>query len=239
MGRKVEYKGKVYNSLTSLCEQENVNYSTVKYRLKEGCTLEEALDKNRKAPAINAGRVIKARKGREVTVNGKVYRSIAAACRDIGVNVSTITQRMQYGYTLQEAFDFNNSRRSVTRKKGSGSRETHLIFNGREYKSISEFCKKNGLLKHYEQIIKRLQKEEELSDILASLRKRPEKDHSITVNGHEYANCIELCRANDCIEHYAYFIDKIRKGKDPEEAFMEIKELQKKRIENNDKEENK
>lgn len=90
--RKVVYKGKEYESVAELLKETGVNRSTLTYRMRNGMSLEEAIDTE-----------VLDRTPKKVVYEGKEYPSLIELCRDYGVNINTFRQRRQAGCSMEEA----------------------------------------------------------------------------------------------------------------------------------------
>ena len=67
-----------------------------------------------------------------VTINGKHYKSISAACREYNVSEDTITRRVKEGISLEEAFySYSNGK--------------EVVVEGVTYSSISSACEAYGI----------------------------------------------------------------------------------------------
>ena len=97
-----------------------MNECTVYCRIRKGMPIEDALTKP-------------VRRQRRVKINGKNYRSLAAACRATGIDVGTVRHRLKTGMSLREALT------KPAREKIS------IRLNGVKYNSILEACEKTNL----------------------------------------------------------------------------------------------
>ena len=210
--KQVEYKGKVYRSLRALCNEHGVSAPCVISRMKNGETLEEALESRNRYKMEH--RAHKNYKGKEVVVNGVRYLSLSEAARAHNINTSTIQQRMKYGYTLEEAFNFDNR----VKKQRAVKQKNVFTFNGKEYSSVRAFCKQNGYERQYSNIIKRLNAGEEFVEILMTLNKREPANVEFEIEGRKWTSYLEYCKHIGCVDQYANFTKLIRTGLSVEEV---------------------
>ena len=222
---KVIYKGVEYHSLRALCLKMNVTYQKVAYRMKRrGETLEEALTEGHHRYMSHGRHAQRARGGKEVVIKGVKYRSISEAARANGINPTTINQRLSYGYTIDEAFDFDNCKRSGRAKN---RRYESFSINGKQYANLKDFCTRNGLSDYYQTIINRTRAGESLIDVVANpSKKRGPLPDFVEINGEKYRNYTEFCKKQGIYHLYGSFIKKIHNGMIPEEAYRYVKEIE-------------
>lgn len=113
--------GKQYNSISEVARAFSMNESTLHSRINRGKykSIEEAL--------VDP---IKDRKpGKRISINGREYESLAAACRAKQISYNAVSQRLQKGATIEDAF----------RKVKPGKIKTTI--DGYEYDSIKAACR--------------------------------------------------------------------------------------------------
>ena len=119
----IEIDGTKYNTIKEACEAYGTNYKTVGSRIRNGWPLEKAIC----TPAghnISPGYV-----GiRKVTIEGKEFRSIRAACKEYDVNYQVVFDRVRRGMDIESAILALNNK---------CNRKSISVFN-HEFKSRSE-----------------------------------------------------------------------------------------------------
>ncbi len=141
---KLKYKhlinGVGYKSIAEACRKNNVKNITYRKRIEWGWSPEEALGiKMRENIPItsvfhkkyhNKKRI----KGREVSVDGKKFQSIAEASRFFNKEVKNVEQHLKKGRTIRQALGLD-----IIETKNL------VIYEGKKYRSISELANKFGL----------------------------------------------------------------------------------------------
>lgn len=123
-----DHLGKIYSSLSAMCRAYGLKANTVRCRLDTGMSIKDALtlpvNSNRRS--INNEHCF-----RRITVNGKNYNSVAAACKNCGscFAPSTVITRLNKGWTPEKAL-FTPAINKIK------SRD-HL---GNEFGSMTEMC---------------------------------------------------------------------------------------------------
>lgn len=102
---KLIINGVTYKSLTSYCNDHNLNINTVYSRIKRGQTLEEAVNqKIKKQPSIIKNINKKPiHKRKPIIINGKSYPNIKAACKEYSMKYNTYRTRRKKGWSVEEA----------------------------------------------------------------------------------------------------------------------------------------
>lgn len=97
--------GVSYKSLTSYCNDHNLNINTVYSRIKRGQTLEEAVNQKIKKQSPIVKNITKKpiNKRPLITINGKSYSNIKAACKDYNIKYNTYRTRRKKGWSVEEA----------------------------------------------------------------------------------------------------------------------------------------
>lgn len=145
MANKIEFNGKIYNSVKELAERHDINYGTLKYRLSQKMPLEEALKQDRKQHT---------NKSENITYKGKKYHSYKELADDLNVKYELLIARLNAGHSLKNAI--------------TGDIHEYIIFEGEKFTSYSELAKKKGV--NYKTLMSRLDKGLELKDALSNKR---------------------------------------------------------------------
>lgn len=208
---KIIFNGISYASARELCQNYSINYHLFLRQLKDGYTVEDAVERClipascRREPRIE----------RLVTVNGCVYASIKDACNTIGVNYRTVTYRLNHGATLDEAFStekWNFRKRTYKCHRGNRGTPTqdHL---GNQFTSIKSMCDHYGVSPA--QFANRLSLKWSLEDALTKETRqltKPATDHL----GNKYDSQSEMCATYN-ISH-TLFCKRIERGWDLSDA---------------------
>lgn len=129
-GRIFQYKDKVYYSFKELCEGVNIPENTLRKRIKNGLSVEEAVEAPR-------NQIVKNRKNREViTYKGRTYKKWSEFFEENPLfkrAKGSIQKRRQCGMSIEEALDDYAKRYFVTDHKGN------------VYHNNKEMCSKYGL----------------------------------------------------------------------------------------------
>lgn len=120
--RKIEFDGVVYASRKELAEAYGIKPYNLKNRLERGWTLEKALEIEMQP--------------RHIQLNGVSYDSFRELERVLGLGLNVLRNRLRRGYTLEEATDPTF---------GESMRGRRVVYDGVEYKSLSDFCRKLDL----------------------------------------------------------------------------------------------
>ena len=88
--------GKTYSSIRQAAIELNKNIKLVYSRIEKGWTPEQALDVHSPPESVKFT-------GKEITVQGKIYKSIAAAAAELGIAAEPFRLRMLKGMTPQQA----------------------------------------------------------------------------------------------------------------------------------------
>lgn len=110
MSRKIKqkYKGKSYDSLKSLCEDFNANYSLVHSRISNGCSIEEALQKNYNTIDI------KYRTG----INGEIFKSTKEMADYYNISRRDIKKKIDNGYSIKEIInEYRQNKDKINEKR--------------------------------------------------------------------------------------------------------------------------
>jgi len=83
-------------SVRNLADQYNVNHRRVYERLKNGWSMEEALEM---IPRVTPSTT----RCKEVSVSGRSFRSHASAAKHFAVNIGTWRKRLSLGWSLEQA----------------------------------------------------------------------------------------------------------------------------------------
>lgn len=101
------FERKTYPSKKALSNAYDINYSTFHGRLERGYTFREALglDQRKKEK--------KTRKGNEITVDSKTYRSIKEAVEAYGCSYEAVCRNLRKGDTIEQAFGLVEKKKKV------------------------------------------------------------------------------------------------------------------------------
>ena len=121
----VEYKGKIYKSISALAKEYGVSEEVVYMRLHRGFTLDEAL---LNTPYIRNGRHNK------IEYNGKIYSSIKELLELYNIPQQVYYRQLKKGATLEDVI---NGKRIC---KPIGGKRTKVEYDGQSYSSIREFA---------------------------------------------------------------------------------------------------
>jgi len=95
-GNRFDFRGKTFSSEKEMCRHYGVCDNVFRQRYhRNGWTLEEALEVEE--------RIKRHPFQKEVTVQGKMFSSITQAADHYGINRNSVTSRLNYGWTLEEA----------------------------------------------------------------------------------------------------------------------------------------
>jgi hypothetical protein len=97
-GKKVIYKGQMYNSIKHLAETHGIHPATFKRKLLQGSTAQqviEAKDAKRNSPAAKT-----------ISYKGMTYPSITSLTNAHDVNASQFVRRLQRGWNMEQALGY-------------------------------------------------------------------------------------------------------------------------------------
>jgi len=95
VSKKIEYDGRIYESITEFVEAHGLHYRNTSRRYKSGWNLEECINPSiRKRPSS---------RGSLITVNGKSYASKGEAAYFHGIKQQTFSKRLRSGWTPEQA----------------------------------------------------------------------------------------------------------------------------------------
>lgn len=222
--KRICINGIEYQSVRDACNKLGLSEQKIYYRLKKGMSAEEACNPNyevKRKPASPAQKMNSA-KGHPVVVDGVEYISLSAACRAYGIKNTTISQRLKYGYTIDEAFHFTGrDKRKFYSKTNFDAHNTQSFeYEGREYRSVRQFCKDRGIEKHYEQVVKRKAKGESIEKIINKIHKQCRERKIVEYEGVKYSSVKEFCEKKDILIQYSGVIKDLNQGLSLEEAYQ-------------------
>ena len=122
--------GKTYRNAEEVAADCDVTAGTIKYRLSRNWPVEELMGKPNSKP-----------QGKPIKVGNANYPSLSEACRVLGKSLRTINSRLNYGWTIDEAFEL-------------AKREEQFLYEyevrdskGQVYltNNLSSFCREHGL----------------------------------------------------------------------------------------------
>lgn len=121
--------GKPFQRLKDVAKFYEIEPNTVCCRMRDGWTLEEAL-------GVSAREKSKYN-GIDIVVKGIKYKSVKAASEAHGLNYKCVHYRLKNGYSLEQAFLFEDFDYSSKPKK--------LIIEGKPYESLRDACRYYGI----------------------------------------------------------------------------------------------
>jgi hypothetical protein len=123
-GTPVEFDGVKYHSISQACSELDLDYDKITSYMQRGMSFEEAVSH---------------RQNREVKVeiDGKKYYSIYEACKDYGISRQTVSLRIKRGMSVVGAIT-----KPIDNANKTG---VSIKYDGKEYKSITSFCRALGL----------------------------------------------------------------------------------------------
>jgi len=116
--------GREFNSLKEVAIFYKIPYTTFLHRIEAGLPLSDAIQ------PID-------RCSRQLTVQGKIYDSIASAARFYGVANTTVINRLARGWSPGQALGLEPKPKQK-RKATSSVRSIEVIVNGRRYSTVTE-----------------------------------------------------------------------------------------------------
>lgn len=213
-----DHLGREFSTASEMCKYWGVRFTTYKRRLKTGYSLEEALTKGRyeerrvlntegktdtrKEKAVEGSKTSKLKdknlvKTRNVLDHlGNSYPSISAMCKVYGVNYSTYTNRLRYGWSVEKA---------LLSKVGEV-----VDHKGNTYKSIGEMCNTYGT--HFTSFCRRRKAGWSLEECL--LGKGSVEDH----NGRSFKSITAMCKFYG-VDPSSYK-SRVKQGLSVEEALL-------------------
>lgn len=173
--KKIVFNGKEYSSIKEACYENNVPYETLIQRSKRtGESYTDVLDY-----FLN----------NNIIINGKQFKSLYAACKNYDVNMSSVTQKMEYErISAEEAIN-------LLRKKGRRLYNTknRIKIKGIEFPSYRAAC--DFYKKDYGTVItNKNNKNIKFEEALFNSFSRKVK---VTILGKEYNTIKEACYEND------------------------------------------
>lgn len=176
-GRKAkghfEVEGKSFSSVSSISKYYGISPSTVYARLKNGCSIEQAVGLTT-LPTVE----IKRRVRKTYEYQGKIYASLKALAVDLEINESTLYRRInQMGLSIEEA---------VTYRAAST-----IEYRGVEYDSVSALARAFDLQPWV--VSQRLNKGYSIDDAISKEDLRKTFSDDVTVNGIRYDSLLDAC----------------------------------------------
>ena len=213
----VDHCGKQFTSVQDMCDAYGVKKSTYQNRIRNGCSLEEALTGKRKKadvpklpkpPKIRPPKIERPKKIVDCSVTdhlGNVYSDLKGMCQAYGIRVDTFKSRLKTGKTLEEALT-----RTPSMVTTNIPCQDHL---GNHYISQAEMARAYGLTK--EQFIARKRNGWDIERILTTpVGGRSQKN--FVFKGVSYLSKKDFCVKNGL--NYDVFIHRINAGLTVEQA---------------------
>lgn len=136
----IQYNGKEYPSILSLCRKHGWNYSLMSKCLREGITVEEAAEK------CESEKDKETKPIQTVEYKGETYRSLHALARIKGLTYSALFTMISGGWDLEAAVDELTYRRDHKKKSEKVLRNTQPVtIQGKTYPTIKQALKENHI----------------------------------------------------------------------------------------------
>ncbi len=166
--RRIVHDGKVYNSFSDMCKQNDAVPASVCDRIASGASLSDALR------ASN-------RNLYKVEYKGITYNSMAHLCAAYNSSFSTVHAPLNKGMTLEQALE-----------TPLHSRKIGIVCFNKEYESIASLAREYNMYIHAlrGRLRAGMSPEEAVSKDVRQFRK-------MRYNGVEYRSLLELCNKND------------------------------------------
>lgn len=200
---KVDHLGNEYKTVKEMCNAYNISYSTFKRRRKAGWSIKDSLTiktKHRKLRHV-PGEPIKDHKGR-------VYKCIKDMCKEYGISISTFSNRLNNGWSIEDAL--TKVPTPYYGIRGPVKVTDHL---GNEYKSIYDMCKAYHI--RFNTFNGRLERGWSLEAALTreiGAKNKNTEDHK----GKMYKNTHQMCKAYGISE--GTFESRLKRGWSIEKA---------------------
>lgn len=192
-----EVDGKSFSSVSSMANYYGISPNTVYARLRNGCSMEQAVGLS-SLPSVES----KKRVRKTYEYQGKSYNSLTALANDLGMNDSTLHRRInQMGLSIEDAVSY----RAVS----------VIEYNGVEYDSVSALARAFGL-QHWV-VSQRLNRGYSIDDAIAKEDLRKTFSGEVSVRGIRYDSLLDAC---DKLNFAKETINKrLEAGASVEEAF--------------------
>ncbi len=130
--KKVTIDGKHYTSMGDAAAAFGLKLNTVSHRLRDGWSIEEAFGAKQRPPSKSTGE--------QIVVAGQVFKSRAEACRSFGLSPQVVHFRLKKGWTIDQAFGFEEIAYSGKPKQ--------ISIGDKQFQSLSEACRFFGVDKY-------------------------------------------------------------------------------------------
>ena len=124
MKKSIEFRGRVYESITLLAKEKNVDYRNLARRLSSGWSLEEALGEKKRKKKGSRGRTIK--------IEGISFSTLKTAAQHYNIEPGNLQARLMRGWSPEEAVGL---KRPPEKKRGNPK---PLTFLGKKFNSYQE-----------------------------------------------------------------------------------------------------
>ena len=195
-GKKVNYRGKEYASIKDVCNEYNVSYAMVSQRLKNGYTIEKAIETPLK----------KLRNGITVIYKGQEYPSIRNLAKCKGIPYHVVQMRVKKGMSIEKAIDT-----PVGELMGN-----EIKFRDKIYPSFSKLCKEFNIPSSI--ALSRLNMNWSLEKTLTTPVRKTKNRYipNLVYNGKKYPSLRALC--TDINADYQNTLNRLHRGKTLKEA---------------------
>ena len=131
------YRGKEYRSVRALSKAFNIGAHKVRYRLKQGWSIEQAIDK---APPPRITRKKNSKQNENLlnisdlspfTSEGKTYDTVKQLANAYGLSVTKVTGRLRNGWSVEESVELEERSR-----KRKGKNAENLIVGDTKFDSV-------------------------------------------------------------------------------------------------------
>ena len=201
--KQITIEGRTFNSINEAVKYYNLNYNKVWSRLNKGWTIEEAFEL--------VQRKRKYGDQREITVGGKTFTSIAEAARYYNIDNIKINNRLNRGWSIEEAFEL------VKKENNKGKKGKPITLEGKTFDSIAEACRYYNLA--LSTVNARLNKGGWTNEEAFGLVERNciNKGKPITVEGKKFNSIKEASEYYNI--NYSLALGRLKRNWIPEEAF--------------------
>lgn len=186
--QSVSFRGETYPSIRAFANAFGIDYKKVHYRLKNGWTYAQAIEKNK--PPVDkkpAPTLLNIKDMLPITVEGKQFDSAVELANYYNLNAPRVTGRLRNGWTPEEAVelssrgddiepDKNAEQLALFEQSENSNTPAQLAYDGKTYENLSELCSDLGL--NYNRVSARLRNKWTLEAAIttpAKKRGRPAK----------------------------------------------------------------
>lgn len=192
----VTYKGITYPSLSALAKAFNISNGTLRYRLKNGISLENKVS-NKKIGIV-------------ITYKGVTYPNGITLAKKFNINPTTFYRRIQKGYSIEKALSQEKLKpRSIKAQQTKYA----ITYNGVDYPNLSSLAKAFNI--NAATLQQRLSRGYSLEDALSNKR----INKIIMYNGVKYTSYSALAKAHNITRQTLW--NRIKQGYSLDEALSQ------------------